>query len=129
MSKILIQSIHNYARNEAMCALYEDVREVSKRFSLFDIYVELVGGELLLEDFRIKHVPSGLEYQVSFNAIQGKDPFTVSNVVMKLARLEEGCHSVGLGEAHNNKNALHIILCDAIVTMHLRKAFSAKVQS
>jgi len=124
MARSLLQTLHDHAENEAMFVFANDLLKVEKDFSPFDVHVVLSGEGLSKDDFRIKHVPSGLEYQVRFTA-KGTAPFTLS-VSFEVTRLETGCESVLLGEDKNALESIYRILCDAIVGAHLRRVVTSE---
>ena len=102
-----------------MFALANDVLEAQVDFSPFDIYVSTMGN-LDKDDFRIKHVPSGLEYLVRFQA-KGAAVVVELSVTFEVTRLEADCAPEVIGTFDTTFDTLRYILIDAIVDAHFRK--------
>jgi hypothetical protein len=119
VTKPLLQTLHDHAENQAMFALANEVLEVQKSFSPFDFYAIQSHSGFTKDDFRIRHVPSGLEYLIRFKA-KGIDPFALS-VTYEVSRLEADCDSKVIGTFESTFDTLRHILIDAIVDHHLRQ--------
>lgn len=121
MTRTIVQIQHDHTENEGMWALANEVLEVREGFSPFDIHVVHDDG-IKKDNFKIKHVPTKLEYLVRFKA-RGIDPFAMS-VTFEVSRLEADCDPEVIGTFETTHDTLRHILIDAVVDHHLRQLSS-----